>query len=79
MRHHVAVHLIQPSSVRVTVIEPFPCGSCGRSDVAQRNLSSKGKQNFLLESNCSRSHASAELQINAVIEEEERKRVLKLI
>ena len=62
MRHHVAGHLIQPSSARLTVIEPSPvvpvaevpsgCCSCT-------------------------SHASAELQVNAVIEGEER--VLKLI
>ena len=71
MRHHVAGHLIQPSSARLTVIVPFPCGFCGCCSCTTKLIvasSLKGKKHFLLESNCSRSHASAELQINEVIE-----------
>ena len=56
---------------------------CGRSGCCTTKLivvsSSEGNKHFILKSNCSRSHASAELQINAVIEKEERKMALKLI
>ena len=38
MRNHVASHLIQPSSVCGTVIEPFSCGFCGRSGCCTINL-----------------------------------------
>ena len=78
MRNHLAGHLLLSPSPPVSVAK-VPSGCCSYTTKLIVASTSKGKKHFLLESNCSRSHASAELQIKAVIEEEERKRVLKFI
>ena len=75
---YLAGHLLLSPSPAVSVAE-VPSGRCSCTTKLIVASSSKSKKHFLLEYNYSRSHASAEIHINAVIEEEERKRVFKLI
>ena len=86
MRHHVDGHLIQPSSARLTVIKPFPCGFCGRSAKWMLQLHNKTdccikfkRQEAFPIRSLTAVEATPLLNFRAVIEEEEINRALKLI